>query len=112
MVHSEKPLCLKFGNANETSLVQIRLIIIIIIMSSYNALYPPNVGAQSAESIITPAMPGFPHNYRGAHGKQGINSCRYPFTTPGLRETIVDKMPCLGAQAVYLLRLSSTGFWL
>ena len=28
-------------------------------MSSYNALYPPNVGAQSAESIITPAMPGF-----------------------------------------------------
>ena len=30
-------------------------------MSSYNALYPPNVGAQSAESIITPAMPGFPH---------------------------------------------------
>ena len=27
-------------------------------MSSYNALYPPNVGAQSAESIITPAMPG------------------------------------------------------
>ena len=30
-------------------------------MNSYNALYPPNVGAQSAESIITPAMPGFPH---------------------------------------------------
>ena len=60
-------------------------------MSSYNALYPPNVGAQSAESIPS---------YRGAHGKQGINSCRYPFTTPGLRETIVDKMPCLGAQAL------------
>ena len=39
-------------------------------------------------------------SYRGAHGKQGINSCRYPFTTPGLRETIVDKMPCLGAQAL------------
>ena len=44
-------------------------------------------------------MPGFP-SYRGAHGKQGINSCQYPFTTPGLRETIVDKMPCLGAQAL------------
>ena len=39
-------------------------------------------------------------SYRGAHGKQGINSCRYPFTTPGLRETIVDKMPCLGAHAL------------
>ena len=23
----------------------------------------------------------------------------YPFTTPGSRETIVDKMPCLGAYA-------------
>ena len=39
-------------------------------------------------------------SYRGAHGKQGINSCRYPFTTPGLRETIVDKVPCLGAHAL------------
>ena len=39
-------------------------------------------------------------SYRGAHGKQGINSCRYPFTTPGLREKIVDKMPCLGAHAL------------
>ena len=38
--------------------------------------------------------------YRGALGKQGIDSCRYPFTTPGLRETIVDKMPCLGAHAL------------
>ena len=44
-----------------TARVSALIIIIIIIMSSYNALYPPNVGAQSAESIITPAMPGFPH---------------------------------------------------
>ena len=43
-------------------------------------------------------------SYRGAHGKQGINSCRYPFTTPGLRETIVDKMPCLGAHALRNMR--------
>ena len=40
-------------------------------------------------------MPG----YLGAHGKQGIDSCRYPFTTPGSRETTVSKMPCLGAYA-------------
>ena len=33
----------------------------------------------------------------GAHGKQGIDSCRYPITTPGSRETTVSKMPCLGA---------------
>ena len=26
-------------------------------------------------------------------------SCWYPFTTPGSREAIVDKMPCLGAYA-------------
>ena len=31
------------------------------------------------------------------HGKQGIDSCRYPFTTPGSRETTVSKMPCLEA---------------
>ena len=31
---------------------------------------------------------------------EGRNSCRVPiFTTPGSIETIVDKMPCLGAYA-------------
>ena len=44
-------------------------------------------------------MPVLP-SYRGAHGKQEIDSCRYPFATPGLRESIVDKMPCLGAHAL------------
>ena len=33
----------------------------------------------------------------GAEVFQGINSCRYPFTTPGSRETMVDTMPRLGA---------------
>ena len=46
-----------------------------------------------ALTIITPAMPG---HHKDAHGKQG-KSYRYPFTTPGSRETIVDKMPCLRA---------------
>ena len=50
-------------------------------------------------NVLLPRLCPVP-SYRGAHGKQGINSCRYPFTTPGLRETIVDKMPCLGAHAL------------
>ena len=50
-------------------------------------------------NVLLPRYARLP-SYRGAHGNQGINSCRYPFTTPGLRETIVDKMPCLGAQAL------------
>ena len=49
-----------------------------------------------ALTIITPAMPG---HHKDAHGKQG-ESCRYPFTTPGSRETFVDKMPCLRAYAL------------
>ena len=41
--------------------------------------------------------PGYARLPESALGKQGINSCRYPFTTPGSRETSVDKKPCLGA---------------
>ena len=50
----------------------------------------------SALTIITPAKPG---HHKDAHGKQG-KSYRYPFATPGSRETIVDKMPCLRAYAL------------
>ena len=48
-------------------------------MSSYNALYPPNVGAQSADhSIDVPrSMPGFPH-IEVQHGKQGIKFLPVP----------------------------------
>ena len=35
-----------------------------------------------------------------SNGEQGRKSCWYPFTTPASRETIVDKMPCLGAYAL------------
>ena len=31
------------------------------------------------------------------HTANKEKSYRYPFATPGSRETIVDKMPCLGA---------------
>ena len=44
----------------------------------------------------TPAIPGY---HRDTQGKQG-KSYRWPFTTPGLRETIVEKIPCLGAYAL------------
>ena len=46
-----------------------------------------------ALNIITPAMPCY-NKY--AHDKQG-KSYQYPFTIPGWRETIVDKVPCLWA---------------
>ena len=40
----------------------------------------------------------WPGRHSGAQAFQGINiPARYPFTTPGSREAIVDKMPCLGA---------------
>ena len=47
--------------------------------------------------IITPALAELP---MGAHKpyKEQIPA-GYPFTTPGSRETIVDKMPCLRAYA-------------
>ena len=44
--------------------------------------------------------PGFSPCSTGAEAFQGINSyqiVRYPFATPGSRETILDKMPCLCA---------------
>ena len=63
------------------------------------------ISAYTNQCIITPAMPGYPaHGAHMANGEQGINSCRYPFTTPGSRETIVDKMPCLGAYALSATR--------
>ena len=46
-------------------------------------------------------MPG---RHKDTCGKQGINSCQYPFTTPGPSETIVSKMPCLGAYALSATR--------
>ena len=77
----------------------------MIIDDIYIALYTKMLivflRAYTNQCIITPAMPGYPaHGALMANGEQGINSCRYPFTTPGLREIIVDKMPCLGAYAL------------
>ena len=53
--------------------------------------------AQGACIIITPALAPTTL-WRTMHLKEYIPA-RYPFTTPGSRETIVDKMPCLRAYA-------------
>ena len=45
--------------------------------------------------IITPALTELPIGTQ-KHYKEWIPA-GYPFTTPGSRETIVDKMPCLWA---------------
>ena len=53
---------------------------------------------EGACSIITLALA--PGNLLAHSAIQGINSCPvYPITTPESRETIVDRMPCLGAYA-------------
>ena len=61
-----------------------------------------------ALTIITPAMPGH-HKERTRQTKE--KSYRYPFTTPGLRETIVDKMLCLRAYALGGLEPPTLWIW-
>ena len=48
--------------------------------------------------IITPDLAELPIGAQ-MHNKEWIPA-KYPFTSPGSRETIVDKMPCLRAYAL------------
>ena len=74
-------------------------LIIIILRCTYYVHIPSDLMLM-ALTIITLAMPG---HHKDAHGKPH----RYPFTTPGSRETLVDKMPCLGAYALDGLELTT-----
>ena len=58
--------------------------------------------AQGTYIIITPAL-AEATLWRTVHFKEEFPA-GYPFTTPGSRETIVDKTPCLGAYALSGIR--------
>ena len=67
--------------------------------------YHIQMASPCARGIITPALA-----LMQPFSAKSIRRNKFPFTTPGSRETIVDKMPCLRAYAPSGIRTPT--FWL
>ena len=85
---------LKILNINNNNMGNLYCVVPILIYMYSTSHY---IHVQHHLHIITPALVELPMGAQ-KHYKEWIPA-GYPFTTPGSRETIVDKMPCLRAYA-------------